>query len=265
MWVCYVIWSGQDRTCRTYAGCTNNFSRRLRQHRGELKGGAKSTSGRSDWAPLYLVHGFLDMRSALRFEWRLKQHRGWFRNLGGTSIDRRYRLLNEALKWSHHNLGQHLVAQLMTRRQPVCKCTLHPTVPPVASDGFEVYCAADIGLGHGLRTSRNLARGHGILYEGDETMVDPHCEPDLDCVTSYIRDGQTVWIDGGARTCLAVYANHCSDYRYVNARLVAYDDAVRLELLYDTPAKVPIYIDYGPEYAKELADGIPGDAWQVPY
>jgi putative endonuclease len=41
----YVLHSGG----RTYTGYTNNLARRLRQHNGELKGGAKSTRGRNDW------------------------------------------------------------------------------------------------------------------------------------------------------------------------------------------------------------------------
>ena len=116
MWVCYVIYSGDTRGIRTYAGCTSNFPRRVRQHRGELKGGAKSTSGRDDWAPLYIVHGFSDKKSALRFEWRLKQHRGWFHRIGGTSIGRRHRLLKEAIRWSNEHLAQYLVAQLFTAK-----------------------------------------------------------------------------------------------------------------------------------------------------
>jgi predicted GIY-YIG superfamily endonuclease len=47
----YVLHSGN----RTYTGCTNNPVRRLRQHCGIIKGGAKSTSGRSDWRYLTLT------------------------------------------------------------------------------------------------------------------------------------------------------------------------------------------------------------------
>ena len=34
---------------RTYVGCTNNPARRLRQHRQEIKGGAKATRGVFSW------------------------------------------------------------------------------------------------------------------------------------------------------------------------------------------------------------------------
>lgn len=45
---------------RSYVGITNNFERRIRQHRGEIKGGAKYTTGskRGMWLPLYTVTGF---------------------------------------------------------------------------------------------------------------------------------------------------------------------------------------------------------------
>ena len=41
----YVLYSGR----RTYTGYSNNLKRRLRQHNGEIKGGAKSTRDRNDW------------------------------------------------------------------------------------------------------------------------------------------------------------------------------------------------------------------------
>ena len=46
-------------------------ARRLRQHNGELAGGARATHGRR-WRRRYLVGGFADERSALQFEWRWK-------------------------------------------------------------------------------------------------------------------------------------------------------------------------------------------------
>jgi predicted GIY-YIG superfamily endonuclease len=46
-WYCYVIQS--EKNGRSYVGCTVNTKRRLRQHNGELVGGAKSTRGRGPW------------------------------------------------------------------------------------------------------------------------------------------------------------------------------------------------------------------------
>ena len=56
---------------RTYVGATVDPARRLRQHNGELVGGARATAGRT-WTRRYLIGGFEDERAALRFEWRWK-------------------------------------------------------------------------------------------------------------------------------------------------------------------------------------------------
>jgi structure-specific endonuclease subunit SLX1 len=56
---------------KTYVGATINPDRRLRQHNGEIAGGARATHGRK-WKRVFLVSGFADERAALRFEWRWK-------------------------------------------------------------------------------------------------------------------------------------------------------------------------------------------------
>jgi len=56
---------------KTYVGATVNPDRRLRQHNGEICGGARATKGRA-WKRRFLVGGFADERAALRFEWRWK-------------------------------------------------------------------------------------------------------------------------------------------------------------------------------------------------
>ncbi len=77
----YVLASSDGR--RTYVGCTNDFRRRLRQHNGELRGGAKYTArGRAafvsggktasrPWKPVLTVWGFPSRKTALQLEWRL--------------------------------------------------------------------------------------------------------------------------------------------------------------------------------------------------
>lgn len=68
MWACYLI---RNERGRTYVGKTNNLHRRLRQHNGELAGGAKATRGRGPWTLAWHVTGFTTETDVLQFEWRL--------------------------------------------------------------------------------------------------------------------------------------------------------------------------------------------------
>ena len=68
-WFCYMLASVDGR--KTYVGATVNPDRRLRQHNGEIGGGAKATKGRV-WKRRFLVGGFQGEVPALQFEWRWK-------------------------------------------------------------------------------------------------------------------------------------------------------------------------------------------------
>jgi predicted GIY-YIG superfamily endonuclease len=58
----------------TYVGSTNNLARRLRQHNGEIVGGAKYTTKKGPvWTRIGHVSGFPTWQSALQFEWKWKQ------------------------------------------------------------------------------------------------------------------------------------------------------------------------------------------------
>ena len=70
MWNCYLLATHDEK--RTYVGITPDLDRRLRQHNGELSGGAKATHGHQ-WKRVCHVRGFPDHRAALQFEWRWKQ------------------------------------------------------------------------------------------------------------------------------------------------------------------------------------------------
>ena len=97
----YCIQSGERRT---YVGATKDLRRRLRQHNGEITGGAKSTKGRS-WTYLFHCEGFENWRQALSFEWHLKHVRKYRR--GQDPVARRWRCVRLLLnrdRWHHVRL-----------------------------------------------------------------------------------------------------------------------------------------------------------------
>lgn len=88
-----------DAGRRTYVGATVDLRRRVRQHNGELAGGARRTHGR-EWTIVAAVTGFFEWRDALRFEhaWRRACRRA-----GGSGVDWRMRGLNRLMaqeRWS---------------------------------------------------------------------------------------------------------------------------------------------------------------------
>ena len=68
-WHCYLLEASD--TNKTYIGATVDPDRRLRQHNGQIGGGAKATRGHT-WHRVALVSGFPDERAALQFEWAWK-------------------------------------------------------------------------------------------------------------------------------------------------------------------------------------------------
>lgn len=100
---CYLIKSYN----KTYIGITNNLKKRLRQHNGELTGGAKCTRG-SEWY-YHTVVGPFTINEALRFEWYWKHEKNtrnkWTRTKSG--IDNKMKRLICLLverEWFHINL-----------------------------------------------------------------------------------------------------------------------------------------------------------------
>lgn len=69
-WFCYCLASATGR--RSYVGATVDPDRRLRQHNGEIKGGAKATHRGRPWRRAFLVSGFRSEKDALSFEWHWK-------------------------------------------------------------------------------------------------------------------------------------------------------------------------------------------------
>jgi len=68
-WFFYII----ENRGYTYAGVSPYYERRLRQHNGEIKGGAKYTISKGPgWTHICLVCGFRNKIEALQFEWAVK-------------------------------------------------------------------------------------------------------------------------------------------------------------------------------------------------
>lgn len=64
-----------SREGRTYVGFTVDLAHRLRQHNGELVGGATRTAQYRPWTVIAHVTGFATKRQALQFEWALQHTR----------------------------------------------------------------------------------------------------------------------------------------------------------------------------------------------
>lgn len=70
---CYIIRSTNPAFSNsTYNGSTNNLVRRLRQHNGEIVGGAKATRNKGPWVYIMVWKGFQSHNEALSCEWRIK-------------------------------------------------------------------------------------------------------------------------------------------------------------------------------------------------
>lgn len=70
-WLVYCL-INQDCT-KSYIGTTTDIERRLRQHNGEIKGGAKATrSTKSKWAVFITVGDFDTQSESCQFEYNWK-------------------------------------------------------------------------------------------------------------------------------------------------------------------------------------------------
>jgi predicted GIY-YIG superfamily endonuclease len=92
MWYFYLI----ENNGFTYAGVSPDPIRRLRQHNGEIKGGAKYTTSKgSGWSHFCIVSGFHNKIQSMQFEWAVKHAHP--RNIGGviSRISKLYFILNQ--------------------------------------------------------------------------------------------------------------------------------------------------------------------------
>lgn len=76
MWFCYILRCiDENHKNLTYGGSTNNMVRRLRQHNGIIKGGAKATRGKQ-WQLYALMSGFETRSNMLCAEWKINHPTG---------------------------------------------------------------------------------------------------------------------------------------------------------------------------------------------
>ena len=97
MFFVYLLLSTNNNT---YVGATIDVNRRLRQHNGEIKGGAKATTSKlsrgETWRRVCYVSGFPDWPAALQFEWRWKQLSRKIKNRKNP-LEKRMEALNQLL------------------------------------------------------------------------------------------------------------------------------------------------------------------------
>ena len=96
-WIFYII----QNKYSTYAGVSPDPVRRLRQHNGEIKGGAKYTLSKGPgWTHMCLVKGFRTKIEAMQFEWAVKHVPP--RNAGGVKnrISKLYQVLKKE-RWTN--------------------------------------------------------------------------------------------------------------------------------------------------------------------
>jgi structure-specific endonuclease subunit SLX1 len=97
----YYVYLLESSNGLTYVGATIDLNRRLRQHNGIIKGGAKRTTGivssGESWKRYCYVSGFPDWKAALQFEWRWKQISRKIYSKKSSPIEKRIQALNQLL------------------------------------------------------------------------------------------------------------------------------------------------------------------------
>ncbi len=89
---------------RTYIGITTDLEKRIRQHNGLIKGGAKATRIDTDWMYRVVVGGFYGKSDAQSFEWHWKRTKVSSKQTVRTAAHKRLTsslLLLMSDKWSY--------------------------------------------------------------------------------------------------------------------------------------------------------------------
>jgi len=81
----YVLVSLAPARKYSYVGVTNNMARRIRQHNGEISGGARYTSRHAPWR-VHAMFQLTNRHDALSLEWKVKHRK---RSSDGIGIEGR--------------------------------------------------------------------------------------------------------------------------------------------------------------------------------
>ena len=95
----YVYWIQSGP--RAYIGATVDPRKRLRQHNGEIVGGATRTRNRGPWSFERVTSGFRTWQEALQYEWAAKYYSRRCRGIHGrrTALDE----LNQRERWTSNS------------------------------------------------------------------------------------------------------------------------------------------------------------------
>lgn len=163
--VCYVL--RHHKKNRTYCGMTNNIKRRLRQHNGEISGGARyTTSHGPGWVIHFVVRGFIDRRDCLRFEWRMKH----------TNVGQNHRFMNPCARREYimHKLLGVWPRTLTVHHSLLCNMpvpTPGNTGTTVHASDCEIIHPNPMGFGYGVTEEEGITRLHTGLHGEDIPLL----------------------------------------------------------------------------------------------
>ena len=133
-----------------------------------------------------------------------------------------------------------------------------------------------MAMGMGLRTTSSISKTSQFTYSGKLIELDVDIKTGKyvgypkDCRYSAgftSSDGRAYVVDAFDMTLrnFTAYANHGG--KHANARLlISTTDVLVMQMNHDTPAGVPVYLDYGIKYyaGREDEVRVPTDAWETP-
>ena len=158
----YFVYWIQSRE-RAYIGATVDPTRRLRQHNGEITGGASRTRGKGPWHYHCIVSGFRTWKEALQYEWAAKYYTRRCR-----SVATRMKAIQGIATRERWTSNSPLASEvpLHTEHQPTrfgVPSALH--TPIVPEGGGAASSSVLGGQGHRKRARGKFKRRlHGVAY-----------------------------------------------------------------------------------------------------